>query len=116
MGKTVYETRKEALAQLAERYNTLSQKVGAIDMKINDIMHFLENEKYDAVVMVKITKQLKDLRKERRTLKVEREQIQALRDVIKSRNLDSFAKKGYTYRTDVLKDLVGIEHGHMWTH
>ncbi len=116
MEKNVHETRKEALSQLSMRRNTLCQKLSKIDLKITDVMHYLENEKYDAVVMVKLAKQLKDLRKERRVVKVELEQTQALADVIKTKKLDTFAKKDYTYRTDVLKDLVGVQHGDKWTH
>ena len=116
MEKNVHETKRETLHQLAMRKNTLWQKVSSIDLKITDVMHFLESEKYDAVMMVKLACQLRDLRQERRDAKVELEQIQSLSDVIKGDKIDRFAKKGYTYRTDVLKDLTGIEHGQTRKH
>lgn len=111
MDKNVHQTKNETLHQLALRKDVLWRRVSDIDLQITDVMHFLENEKYDAVTMVKLACQLRDLRKERRDVKVEIEQVQSLHNTIKDNKLDRFAKKTYTYRTDVLKDLAGIEHG-----
>lgn len=111
MEKNVFETRKEVLSSLYMRHNTLNQKLSSIDLKITDILHFLEAEKYDAIVMMKLAKQLKTLRQERRGIKIENEQVQSLISTIRDKNLNAFAEKGYTYRTDALVDIAGVKHG-----
>ena len=116
MEVNVYEARKECLSKLSMRCNSLTQKLSKMDLKEQDMLHFLEDGKYDAVVMVKLAKQMRELRKARRVVKVEIEQIQSLMATMNAKKLEAFAHKDYTYRTDVLADLVGIKHGHKTKH
>lgn len=86
------------------RQQELSRQLSDLSNKEQDILHFIENEKYDAVVMVKMAKQLKIVRKQRRELKVEYEQTQSLMSSLTSGKLDSFENKGYTYKTNIIED------------
>ena len=69
-------------------------------------MHFVENEKYDAVTMVKVAKELKEVRLARRMIKIELEQVQSMRDQLLQKNHEKFAEKSYVYKTDVLSDIA----------
>ena len=69
-----------------------------------DAEHFLENEKCDAVVLVKAAKLIKDLRQKRRKVKVELEKLQSIKDTI-TKGMTRFDNKSYTYRTEIINDI-----------
>lgn len=94
--------RDQFLTDLKKRKGELWQQLSKYDSQEQDLLHFLEAEKYDAVTMVRVTKLLKDSRIARRKIKVELEQIQSLSDVVSHRNMKRFEEKPYTYRTDIL--------------
>lgn len=102
----VTQMRQDFLKDLAKRNKELREQLSQYDMEEQDLLHFIENEKYDAVTMVKVTKLLKENRLARRQIKVELEQLQSVRDAIAHRKLQKFAEKSYTYRTDVLSSTV----------
>ena len=93
------------LNQAHLRAKELNKKVSEYDLAITDIMHFLEFEKCDAVAMVKAAKKLKDLRAERRLVKIEKEQTDCLITTMRNKNLARFEHKTYTYRTTIMDDL-----------
>lgn len=93
------------LNQAHIRAKELNEKVSEYDLAITDLMHFLELEKCDAVAMVKVAKKLKDLRAERRLVKIEKEQTDCLITTMRNKNLDRFEHKTYTYRTTIMDDL-----------
>jgi hypothetical protein len=69
-------------------------------------MHALENENCDAVIMVKAAKRIKELRKQRRKIKIEWEQTHALYQSIKDKDICRYEiNPGYTYRTNVMDDI-----------
>ena len=100
-----------------EHYNTFTkeiQKRGAelnailskYDLEISDLLHYLENEKCDAVQMVLVAKKLKEIRIKRREVKTEIYQIQALNDRLKNeRHLKSVGMHTYKYKTDAVKGI-----------
>ena len=60
---------REIEAEIRKEMKTLSVVLGDIDGKVNDILHFIEFEKYSASEGAKLLKQLKSLRQERRDVK-----------------------------------------------
>ena len=88
------------------RRKELIQELSQCDLAISDALHYLENEKCDAVGMVKTAKIIKELRHKRRGVKVEYEQTLCLLNTIKAKKLTRFeANPGYTYRTNVMDDI-----------
>ena len=101
----IKELHKTFLKQAHMRAKELDSKLSQYDVAITDVMHFLEIEKCDAVAMVKVAKKLKDLRAERRLVKIEKEQVDCLLAAMRAKNLDKFEHKTYTYRTTIMDDL-----------
>lgn len=102
----VLQMKKQFLHDLTKRYNELSVLLSRYDNEEQDLLHFVENEKYDAVTMVKVAKELKEVRLARRVIKVELEQVQSMRDQLSQKNHEKFAKKTYEYKTDVLSNIA----------
>ena len=72
---------------------------------LTDAEHFLENEKCDAVVLVKTAKLIKELRQKRRQIKVELEKLQSARDTM-TKGMIRFDNKSYTYRTAIMNSIL----------
>jgi hypothetical protein len=102
----VYEARKPFIDALTQRQTELNGRLSYLDQNQNDILHFIELEKYDAVAMVKLAKQLKETRRQRRIVKVELEQIEDLIRLTSKARLAKFINKKYTYRTDVISKVL----------
>ena len=60
------QMKQQFLLDLAKRRKELFEQLSQRNHEQQDLLHFLENEKYDAVVMVKIAKQIKENRLLRR--------------------------------------------------
>ena len=102
----IKELRKEFLKQAGIRRQELNAKISQYDLAIQDALHYLENEKCDAVDMVKTAKLIKELRHERRVVKVEHTQIVCLMHTMSGKDIDKFEKQtGYTYKTNVMDDI-----------
>jgi hypothetical protein len=102
----VLQMKNQFLHDLTKRYNELIALLSKYDCEEQDLLHFIENEKYDAVTMVKVTKELKDVRISRRVIKVELEQVKSMKDQLSNKNHEKFAKKTYKYKTDVLSNIA----------
>ena len=91
-------------AEICKSRKELATSVSKLDLQEQDILHFLETEKYDAVKMVKATKKLKLIRQERRVIKQELSIVQTIYDRMKgTMNEQKFT--GGVYKTNVIKDL-----------
>lgn len=77
------------------------------DKQISDCLHFLENEKADAVILAKVCKKIRELRQTRRQVKND---LLDIRNVLnKFKNTDKMnetAECEYGYKTDVLIELL----------
>lgn len=93
------------LSEIDKRKRELAKKESELDLKQQDILHFLETESYDAVIMVKATKKLKLLRQERRIVKQELSVVQTIYDRMK-KPIQEQKFVGGIYKTDVIKDLL----------
>ena len=107
MSTTYREDYNEYREKLWARKRELEAQISEIDSKQEDILHFLEFEKCDAVTMVKVTKRLKALRAERREIKNEWADLEPvckrLADKVKTKETN----KIYKYRTDVIAECTG---------
>ena len=94
--KTELKTRKDELAKLESGY----------DQEEQDLLHFLEGEKCDAVQMVKVAKKIKVVRQAKREVKRE---LAAILDLLchcpQNNYLVSLGGTKYTYKTNAV---VGI--------
>lgn len=84
----------------------LCSQISECDLAITDALHYLENEKCDAVGMVKTAKVLKELRQKRRIVKVEYEQTKKMLSIVSGAGLGSYeCQKKYVYRTKVMDNI-----------
>ena len=98
------QMKQQFLLDLAKRRKELFEQLSQRNHEQQDLLHFLENEKYDAVVMVKIAKQIKENRLLRRAIKVEIDQLNSMSSILSRKNLLQLAEKDYEYRTDILSN------------
>ena len=98
------ELRGEFLKEAKVRQTELQKVQSGYDMMLQDVMHCLENEKCDAVTMVKIAKRIKEVRQKRRKIKVELEKLQSACDLMTT-GFTKFDNKYYTYRTEIINDI-----------
>lgn len=92
--------------EIKERRKRLLEELSLVDKKRADVLHFLELEKYDAVMMAKAAKKLKVLSQERRIIKEEISVVAHIYDKI-SKPIPQKIYKPATerYSTDVVNDL-----------
>ena len=92
--ENMYDKRRELISKLSKA-----------DKEQDDILHFLEFEKYNAATMMKVTKKLKEVRANRREIKNELSEIQTICDSIKPcKQMEE--KKTYTYKSEILKEYI----------
>lgn len=102
----IKDLRKDFLKQMGLRKQELEKEQSRYDLALQDALHYLENEKCDAVSMVKTAKLIKELRHKRREVKVEREQVVCLLASVRMKDIAKFEQRtNYTYRTDVMDDI-----------
>lgn len=102
----IKELERSFLTQMKTRKEELSSEISRYDMAISDIMHYLENEKCDAIALVKASKKLKEIRQKRRVVKVEREQVLCLLRTISTSNIEKYEHRTkYKYRTNIMDDI-----------
>ena len=100
--KQELKIRKDELAQLESQY----------DKEEQDLLHFLEGEKCDAVQMVKVAKKIKTTRQAKREIKNELTKILALLNTCPQENyIESLVGKKYVYRTDILDGIAARPKG-----
>ena len=92
------------LKEINARRTELSAKVSEYDLIIQDALHFLENEKCDAIAMMQVVKKIKEVQQLRRKAKIEFEKLQSVKDSM-TKGVVRFDKKTYTYRTTVISTI-----------
>ena len=110
MGEYVVNTHIKAFNALVDQYQAAqseySRKLSEIDKKEQDLLHLLELESCSAVKLVKIAKKLQEVRKERRHIKREEEELTAIACRLgKKFKLKSETLNG-DYKTDVVKEFL----------
>lgn len=99
------QLRDEFLKEAKVRYTELSAEQSRYDLMITDVVHLLENEKCDAVALVKAGKRIKEISQKRRKVKNELEKLQSAKDSL-TKGMVKFDNKFYTYRTEVVDDIL----------
>lgn len=87
----------------AKRKEELCKELSKKDGEQEDILHYLEFKKCDAVITSKLVKKLKEIRKERRLIKEELEAVQRITQGINERKEKS---KDYKFRTNVVMEIL----------
>ena len=98
----------EYLTRIRTRHQELSQKLSEVDLEEQDLLHFLEFEKCDAVTMMKVTKKIKEIRERRRVIKNEWDKLSAVNNRFANVKClkESDYQKVYTYKTDAAKEFM----------
>jgi hypothetical protein len=93
---------------LRKQYNDLNNKKSNYDLAEQDILHYIEFEKYDAPTGSKLLKKLKEIRLARREIKDEYEELQSILHKIKNAGLNNYKRpqKNYTYRTITIESIL----------
>lgn len=96
-------------SQLQSRYDQLNKLKSDYDLIEQDILHYIEFEKYDAIAGAKLLKKLKEIRIERRKIKTEYEDTQSILGRLKNAGLHNYSRpeKHYTYRTVSIERILG---------
>ena len=98
--------------EIKERKKHLLGELSIVDQKRDDVLHFLELEKYDAIAMMKAAKKLKVLSKERRIIKEELSLIEHIYAKLSPPIPNKIYKPATErYSTDVVNDLFLNQEG-----
>ena len=105
------KTINNVYAELKKRFNELDAIKGQYDMQEQDILHYIEFEKYDAVTGSKLLKKLKEIRIGRRNIKNEYEDLQSILCRLDNAGLKGYKRKqkDYEYRTVTINSILGEE-------
>lgn len=82
---------------------------GEYDMQEQDILHYIEFEKYDAATGSRLLKKLKEIRIGRRDIKNEYEDLQSILRRLDNAGLKGYHRKQkrYEYRTVTVSSILG---------
>ncbi|MGN1300686.1 MAG: hypothetical protein ACI4VC_05025 [Clostridia bacterium] len=88
-----------------KRLNELTNQLSVWDTKQDELLHYIENHNIDAVKACKIVKQLKHVRVERRNVKNEIDVIRSLKDTFVDKYKNKFIEKDLIQALKNLKEL-----------
>lgn len=105
---------KQTLESIVDHREKLSAQISHYDLQIQDLLHYMENEPCDAVDLVRIAVQLKNIQQQRRVCKIECDKLRSIYDSFQGKNvtklldqdLTKFEKKTYTDKTTVINDMA----------
>lgn len=88
-----------------KRLSELSKQQSVWDIKQDELLHYIENNKLDAVRACKIVKNLKYVREQRRQLKNEMNIINSLKDTFVDKYKNKFIEKDLIQALKNLREL-----------
>ena len=96
------------LEEMNKRRKEISALYSKLDLQRQDLLHFLELEKYDAVIMMKISKKIVDVSKKRREAKYKLSELDAILSRMKSplKDRKEIVNNKSKYKTDILKEFI----------
>jgi hypothetical protein len=105
---------KQTLESIVNHREKLSAQISHYDLQIQDLLHYMEIEPCDAVDLVRIAVQLKNIQQQRRVCKIECDKLRSIYDSFQGKNvtklldqdLTKFEKKTYTDKTTVINDMA----------
>ena len=86
------------------RQNELNKQLSEYDKQQQDILHYIEMKKCDAITSSKLMKELKDIRAKRRLIKDEYAAICSINCQSKKSNYK--ANETYVFKTNIVIDLL----------
>ena len=99
-----------------KRQKELSEQQSMWDIKQDEILHYIENHNLDAVKSCKIIKLLKQVRKERREVKNEIDVIHSLKDTFIDKYKNKFIEKDIIQALKNLKELENRQNSPKYTY
>lgn len=99
-----------------KRQKELSEQQSVWDIKQDEILHYVENHNLDAVKSCKIIKLLKQVRKERRQVKNEIDIIRSLKDTFIDKYKNKFIEKDIIQALKNLKELENRQNSPKYTY
>lgn len=98
-----------------KRLSELSKQQSVWDIKQDELLHYIENNKLDAVRACKIVKNLKYVREQRRQVKNEMNIINSLKDTFVDKYKNKFIEKDLIQALKNLRDLKKKEENPKYT-
>ena len=99
-----------------KRLSELSKQQSVWDIKQDELLHYIENNKLDAVRACKIVKNLKYVREQRRQVKNEMNIINSLKDTFVDKYKNKFIEKDLIQALKNLNDLKKKEENPKYTY
>ncbi len=97
---------------IEKKRNELLEQQSQLDLKEQDLLHYLELQNCDAVQMVKVASKLRSITHERRIVKNQFAEIEPVYTLLKCR-IGNWKKHKdpsfYKVRTNILEETLGIE-------
>lgn len=96
------------LEEMNKHRKEISALYSKLDLQRQDLLHFLELEKYDAVTMMRISKKIVEISKKRREAKYKLSELDAIISRMKSplKDRKEIVKDKSKYKTDILKEFI----------
>ena len=112
--KVLFKNDLISIESIVDHRKKLSAQISHYDLQIQDLLHYMENEPCDAVDLVRIAVQLKNIQQQRRVCKIECDKLRSVYDSFQGKNvtklldqdLTKFEKKTYTDKTTVINDMI----------
>lgn len=95
----------EFLDNTRKRQGELDKELSSLDLQEQDILHYIEMRKCDAVTSARLMKKLKEIRIKRRSVKEEHCAIASINSTSKKSNYCNKQKK-YKFKTEIIFDLL----------
>ena len=91
--------------EMKDRMKVLDKQLSEYDLQEQDILHYIEMKKCDAIMGAKLMKKLKEITANRRIVKEEHASLNSIID--NKRKCTYKPNETYTFKTNVINDLIG---------
>lgn len=99
----------EFFQTIDDKRNKLNTELSTIDIKQQELLHYIENHSFNAAKSCHIIKQLKKIRYERRQIKNQLEIVNGLKDTFADKYKNKFIEKDII---EALKRMKNLEERH----
>ena len=90
--------------EMKERMKELDKQLSNYDLQEQDILHYIELKKCDAVMSAKLMKKLREITANRRIVKEEHISLDSITS--NKRRCNYKPNEAYTFKTDVINDII----------
>ena len=91
--------------EMKERMKVLDKQLSEYDLQEQDILHYIEMKKCDAIMGARLMKKLKEITADRRIVKDERVSLDSITS--NKHRCNYKPNETYTFKTNVINDLIG---------